>query len=721
MNKINKLVKQTFLILAMILMSLSVFATNTQTDTSIVVDTINATYLNINGYSGLSSNDINSTVQAYDADLDDLADGTLSKSKVEDSTNWDWAYEFLFANLKETGSPTFANVTTDTITTNTLTTTGSLTASSATVRGTATVGNLTVSDDATIQTINLDNNQRIWTTTKDVNVNVCPVGCNYTTIQAAVDDTPLFLNHIRNIFVEDGSYNEHIIVPLIFGSEKGEYLDTGKLVIKGNNDAPENVSIYSLRAQGGYGNIVLSVSGFNVISYNIYDDEVAGLEFYGIDQVSVFDMSYVGSNATYGIVSYNSQVRISEDINFGNGDLETALYTKHNGIIIQNDFGGGRLVGNTTESFAKGEGQIYLENTNYIQLNGNYIFDSEDGWLLSFDDNKVYGINKFNGGIDLENQSISNYPDIKKIQSHGKILSLNLNNNTLDASTFNNHGINNGAVYDSVNGGFTFDDPTDHIFVQDSYSLNHTSNLTVCVRFIQNSYADNQGLVTKGYDPRPFILRTKGIKEYQFYIQQSDATYKEVITTGDAMILNKETTVCALANGTDLSLYVNDIDNKWVGDSYDGTISSGDGDYLYIGKYTSSDCFNGTILNVDVWRRSLSEQEIGAYMAQSDEAIDSYVSQKDIQVDSSGNVNITSGSLTGTSATFSGTLTLAAITISANSLFTITANTTTMTCNTTNAGAIYYNGGTYKHYGCNSNRLECFVLTNSFIHLCILF
>ncbi|NQU40413.1 MAG: hypothetical protein HQ523_10710, partial [Lentisphaerae bacterium] len=35
---------------------------------------------------------IGTSVQAYDADLDDLADGELSKSKVEDSADWDTAY-----------------------------------------------------------------------------------------------------------------------------------------------------------------------------------------------------------------------------------------------------------------------------------------------------------------------------------------------------------------------------------------------------------------------------------------------------------------------------------------------------------------------------------------------------------------------------------------------------------------------------------------------------
>jgi hypothetical protein len=35
---------------------------------------------------------IGTNIQAYDADLDDLSDGTLSKSKLEDSGNWDTAY-----------------------------------------------------------------------------------------------------------------------------------------------------------------------------------------------------------------------------------------------------------------------------------------------------------------------------------------------------------------------------------------------------------------------------------------------------------------------------------------------------------------------------------------------------------------------------------------------------------------------------------------------------
>ncbi len=47
---------------------------------------------NVEAAGAVMDADIGVTVQAYDADLDDLADGTLSKSKVEDSGNWDTAY-----------------------------------------------------------------------------------------------------------------------------------------------------------------------------------------------------------------------------------------------------------------------------------------------------------------------------------------------------------------------------------------------------------------------------------------------------------------------------------------------------------------------------------------------------------------------------------------------------------------------------------------------------
>ena len=85
-------------ILILLFSALSVFATNILTDTYTFVDTLNSTTINQNGNNVLDDGDINSTVQAYDADLADLADGTLSKSKVQDSTNWDNAYTWSNAN-----------------------------------------------------------------------------------------------------------------------------------------------------------------------------------------------------------------------------------------------------------------------------------------------------------------------------------------------------------------------------------------------------------------------------------------------------------------------------------------------------------------------------------------------------------------------------------------------------------------------------------------------
>ena len=47
---------------------------------------------NVDAAGAVMNSDIGTSVQAYDADLADLADGTLSKSKVADSANWDTAY-----------------------------------------------------------------------------------------------------------------------------------------------------------------------------------------------------------------------------------------------------------------------------------------------------------------------------------------------------------------------------------------------------------------------------------------------------------------------------------------------------------------------------------------------------------------------------------------------------------------------------------------------------
>jgi len=64
------------------------------------INLLSAVTINQNGNNVVDDSDIGSSVQAYDADLADLADGTLSKSKVQDSTNWDLAY--LWSNTNHT-------------------------------------------------------------------------------------------------------------------------------------------------------------------------------------------------------------------------------------------------------------------------------------------------------------------------------------------------------------------------------------------------------------------------------------------------------------------------------------------------------------------------------------------------------------------------------------------------------------------------------------------
>ena len=49
----------------------------------------------------------------------------------------------------------------------------------------------------------------------------------------------------------------------------------------------------------------------------------------------------------------------------------------------------------------------------------------------------------------------------------------------------------------------------------------------------------------------------------------------------------------------------------------------------------------------------------------------------------------------------SGTASIENLTISGTGIFQLTMNSTSITCNDSTEGAIYYNGGTNKHYGCN--------------------
>ena len=101
----------SIVMMLMLFVSSALAVTTSIQEDYITVDTLNSTTINQNGNNVIDDSDINSTVQAYDSDLADLADGTLSKSKVEDSTNWDGVYNLVFANYLNWINTSVSNLT----------------------------------------------------------------------------------------------------------------------------------------------------------------------------------------------------------------------------------------------------------------------------------------------------------------------------------------------------------------------------------------------------------------------------------------------------------------------------------------------------------------------------------------------------------------------------------------------------------------------------------
>ena len=164
----------------------------------------------------------------------------------------------------------------------------------------------------------------------DTNITVCSTGCNFTTIQGAVNSLPMKLDNKYEIFVGDGVYNEDVLVQNVMGN----YIFNGEeglfLTISGDTTTPTNVNVSSFLINNIKG-MAIKIRGFNIINSNPYTNEEAGIEFYGVDE-GIFGYSSF-SNGTNGVICYSSKCEV-DSINFGIDKLtDSAMIVKHMAIM----------------------------------------------------------------------------------------------------------------------------------------------------------------------------------------------------------------------------------------------------------------------------------------------------------------------------------------------------------------------------------------------------
>lgn len=156
----------------------------------------------------------------------------------------------------------------------------------------------------------------------------------FKTIQSALNQVPIFLQHPYFIYVYDGDYSSE---DLIMYPSYGQRADGQRVAervpfeIRGNFTDPTQVKVGSLFITGLYGDF-FSFGGFQVQRNNPYDNESSAIGIYGSQEVALTNIYFAGG--TNGMTCYTSRCAIEDNVNFGNRTLTgDAIRVKRHGRV----------------------------------------------------------------------------------------------------------------------------------------------------------------------------------------------------------------------------------------------------------------------------------------------------------------------------------------------------------------------------------------------------
>lgn len=236
----------------------------------------------------------------------------------------------------------------------------------------------------------------LWTT-QDTTVNV---PADYNTIQAAVNDIPVILNHSYEITIDDGDYStEDVLVPQTYG---GRAMNTGiswehKLQITGNQTTPANVKIGSIVMNGCVGGI-FRVRGLQLQNDNPHDDENTPFAAYYCNEATLAHAEFAGG--TSGPVGYGGYL-VLKDVDLGTGVLTgSGVMAKHGGVIYEQIAGGDPPAAGNVGGYAYESRQGCL-----IGIAGNTSTISGDSGFLNVDGQNLTGErNGLGSYFDMQNR-----------------------------------------------------------------------------------------------------------------------------------------------------------------------------------------------------------------------------------------------------------------------------------------------------------------------------
>ena len=588
-----------------------------------------------------------------------------------------------------------------------------------------------ISGDAALETLNITGinynysrpqggsiNYRPLFSTASEDLTVCTSGCEYTTIQAAVNQVPYFLNHVYRIMVSDGTYAEDVFVPPVVASDIISSVDgpCEALQIIGNVNNINGVKVRSFQVSGSTGCQTPAIKYFQMTGADPYSDENVSIAVYGASHPVIKYINFTGVIANYGVMSYGSSITI-EAIDFGVNNLNTALLVKHGGVIYFNNAANiGRVKSNLGQLDA---GQIFLNNdTKGMTWVGDiFIYPADDSSIATSKDltksrAKLHIVNYFEEPIQPQQIGAS---------SNGLV-------GYYKADTLDDYS-GNGYNVSALNSANTTTGKFGESFTADGTNKTWTAANTVLRSNLTGFSYFGWAKIVGASATSQVIFRTgsTGVQTAGFYFG-ADGT--QLICASTLNGTHYETQ----KNVNIADPYINQADWHFYGCAYNGTYMN----YYVDGQYIASvDTINNGVLNLSttaltlgarsggshningsfdevmIFNRTMTDSEMRSWYERGVSEFTSpkanYLKGVDVNPITTSLYNLGSSTLRWFKGWFvnldvSGTLNVTGnVTVGLNSgYFIIPTNTTTKTCGAATVGAIYYDNVSQKHYGCNS-------------------
>jgi hypothetical protein len=261
--------------------------------------------------------------------------------------------------------------------------------------GGETIGDST--DDADLQSVSAEYIERtgtptgtdrpLWTTESTTVTVDAAGGADYTSIQDALNNIPLFILHSYAINVRDGDYTSEgtLIVPphVLSYIDRDTNDESVNITIYGDVTTPTNVKTGAWIVDHSIG-YRTKISGFNITEPDTVTDENSAISFYGCGKSSADAITVTGGTFGNAFLAYASDARFTGITIDGTATVNNGFVTKAMGQILINQ--GASISGSNVDSYLfrsiAGGGYINVSDTSNISITGSGGFaDAAGTWI----------------------------------------------------------------------------------------------------------------------------------------------------------------------------------------------------------------------------------------------------------------------------------------------------------------------------------------------------